>query len=78
LLSTSPYAFIYSDTGRARISPDTPPADLAVSGATTAEVLNAVASTGTPTAEADLVLPPYFVMSQIQIVEQIRPGIVFA
>jgi len=78
LLSTSPYAFIESDKGRVRLSPDTTSVDLAVSGATTGDVLNAVANTGTPSTEADLVLPPYYGMSQIQIVEQVKPAVVFA
>jgi len=73
LLSTSIVASINSDSGRSRLSPDTYPADLAVSGATTANVLTATASTGTPTTEADLVLPPYFGLSQIQIAEQVKP-----
>jgi phospholipase/lecithinase/hemolysin len=78
LLSTSIYAFIYSDAGRSRISPTTDPADLAVSGATTEQVLTATASTGTPSTEFDLVLPPYYGMSQMQIVEQVKPKMVIA
>jgi lysophospholipase L1-like esterase len=56
----------------------TDPADLAVSGATTENVLTATASTGTPSTEADLVLPPYYGLSQIQIVEQVKPQMVVA
>lgn len=77
-LSTSLTAFIFTDAGRSRISPSTDPADLAVSGATTGDVLNRVANTGTPQTEYDLVLPPYYGMSQIQIVEQLQPSVVFA
>jgi hypothetical protein len=72
------FASIFSDSGRSRISPDTNPSDLAVSGATTENVLTATASTGTPSTEADLVLPPYFGMSQMQIVEQLKPDMVVA
>jgi hypothetical protein len=78
LLSTSLFASVSSDSGRSRLSPDTGPVDLAVSGATTENVLTATASTGTPSTEADLVLPPYFGMSQMQIVEQLTPGMVIA
>src|SRR5580658_10452198 len=48
LLSTSLFASVFSDSGRSRISPDTDPADLAVSGATTENVLTAIAAMGTP------------------------------
>jgi phospholipase/lecithinase/hemolysin len=78
LLSTSIFASIFTDSGRSRISLTTDPADLAVSGATTDNVLTATASTGTPSTEADLVLPPYYGMSQIQIVEQVKPKMVLA
>jgi phospholipase/lecithinase/hemolysin len=78
LLSTSLFASVFSDTGRSRISPDSAPQDLAVSGATTGNVLTATASQGTPSTEADLVLPPYFGMSQMQIVEQLTPDLVVA
>lgn len=77
VLSTSFYAFIYSDAGRARLDPNAIPDDLAVSGATTDNVLTSVANT-TPVTEYDLVLPPYFGMSQIQIVEQVKPKMVVA
>ena len=75
LLKTSPYAFVGFSFGRSRTSLSTQPADLAVSGATVNNVLSAVAST-TPSTEADLVLPPYYGMSQIQIVEQAKPNFV--
>jgi phospholipase/lecithinase/hemolysin len=78
LLSTSLFASIYSDAGRARLHPDSAPADLAVSGATTENVLTATASADTPNTEADLVLPPYVGLSQMQIVEQLRPQMVVA
>jgi phospholipase/lecithinase/hemolysin len=78
LLTTSIFASIYSDSGRSRVSPDTDPADLAVSGATTENVLTATASSGTPSTEADLVLAPYVGLSQIQIVEQVKPPLVLA
>ena len=78
LLTTSPKAFIYTDAGRSRIQPNVDPADLAVSGATTNDVLTTVATTGTPSTEFDLVLPPYYGMSQIQIVEQVKPQMVAA
>lgn len=78
LLSTSLDSSVFDDAGRARLSPRTDPADLAVSGATTDNVLTATAATGSPTTEADLVLPPYYGMSQIQIVEQRKPGMVVA
>jgi phospholipase/lecithinase/hemolysin len=78
LLSTSLFASVFADSGRARISPDSAPQDLAVSGATTENVLTATASAGTPSTEADLVLPPYVGMSQIQIVEQLKPATVLA
>jgi phospholipase/lecithinase/hemolysin len=78
LLSTSLTASIFTDSGRARISSTTDPADLAVSGATTENVLTATASSGTPSTEADLVLAPYYGMSQMQIVEQVKPKMVIA
>jgi hypothetical protein len=78
LLSTSLTASIFNDDGRSRVSPPTDPADLAVSGATTGNVLNMVANTGTPATEYDLVLPPYYGMSEIQIVEQLKPAVVLA
>jgi phospholipase/lecithinase/hemolysin len=78
LLSTSLFASIFTDSGRSRISVTTDPVDLAVSGATTENVLTATASTGTPSTEADLVLAPYYGMSQIQIVEQVKPAMVVA
>lgn len=78
LLSTSPEAAVFYDIGRARLSPSTPPTDLAVSGATTDNVLTATWSGGTPSTEADLVLQPYVGQSQIQIVEQLKPGMVLA
>ena len=78
LLSTSLFASVFADSGRARISPDSAPQDLAVSGATTENVLTATAAAGTPSTEADLVLPPYVGMSQIQIVEQLKPATVLA
>ena len=78
LLSTSITASIFTDSGRARISPAAAPADLAVSGAATENVLADTASPGTPSTEADLVLAPYYGLSQIQIVEQIKPAMVLA
>jgi phospholipase/lecithinase/hemolysin len=78
LLSTSLFASISTDTGRARLSPGAYPADLAVSGATTENVLTATATAGESETEADLVLPPYFNLSQIEIVEQVRPPFVVA
>ena len=77
LLSTSLTAYIFSDAGRSRIDPAAIPADLAVSGAATNNVLTTVAN-AVPTTEYDLVLPPYFGMSQIQIVEQVKPKLVVA
>jgi GDSL-like Lipase/Acylhydrolase len=78
LLTTSPKANVYSDSGRSRISLTTDPADLAFSGATTEDVLTSVANTGTPATEQDLILPPYYGMSQMQIVEQVKPKMVIA
>ncbi len=75
LLSTSLFASIFNDNGRSRIDPTAIPADLAVSGATLDNVLNTTASTSP---EYDLVLPPYVGLSQIQIVEQVKPKMVIA
>ncbi len=77
LLSTSLLASIFSDSGRSRIDPTAVPVDLAVSGATLDNVLTSTASQ-TPSTEYDLVLPPYFGLSEIQIVEQVKPGMVIA
>ena len=78
LLSTSATAFVFTDKGRARLYPTTDPADLAVSGATSGDIINSVAVTGTPTTEYDLVLPPYYGLSQLQIVEQLKPKVVLS
>jgi hypothetical protein len=78
LMSSSVIGSVFYDTGRARLSPTTPPVDLAVSGATTDNVLTATASGGTPSTEADLVLAPYVGQSQIEIVEQLQPQTVLA
>lgn len=77
LLTTSPIAFIYTDAGRTRIDPTAVPADVGISGATTNDVLTLVANP-VPVTEADLVLPPYFGLSQIQIVEQVKPKLILA
>jgi lysophospholipase L1-like esterase len=61
---------------RSRIDPTSVPADIAVSGATISDVLTTRASPN-PTREVDLVLPPYYGLSQIEIVERVKPKSVF-
>jgi hypothetical protein len=78
LMSTSPLASVFYDAGRARLSPGTEPVDLAVSGATTLDVLAATASAGPPTTEADLVLAPYVGESQVDIAQALSPRTVLA
>ena len=76
LIKSSALGVVGSATGRSRVSLTTLPQDVAVSGATVSNVLTQVANT-TPVTEADLVLAPYYGMSQIQIVEQVKPDVVF-
>ncbi len=75
LIKSSALGTVGDVTGRSRISPTTDPQDLAVSGALVGDVLNTVANQ-TVTREVDLVLAPYYGMSQIQVVEQQTPGYV--
>lgn len=75
LLSTGLWAFIGDVKGRSRLNSSAVPVDLAVSGATLNDVLNTTAS-ATPATETDLVLAPYYGLSQIQIVEQQKPAFV--
>lgn len=65
-----------SATGRSRVSPTTAPADLAVSGATIDNILNTAASSNIQT-EADLVLSPYYGLTQIQAAQSLQPGIIY-
>ena len=73
---SGPTGSVGSSTGRARLNPSTAPADLAVSGAVTLDVVSSVAAAG-GTAEIDLVLPPYYGLSQLQIAEQLKPKTIF-
>ncbi len=76
LISSTSVGFVGSSVGRARIDTSTDPDDLAVSGAKISDILNTTASK-LGGREVDLVLPPYYGMSQIQIVEQVKPLVVF-
>ncbi len=76
LIVSGPKGVAGSTAGRGRINPNAMPADLAVSGATTENVVSQVAAAG-GTGEIDLVLPPYFGMSQLQIAEQVKPKTIF-
>jgi lysophospholipase L1-like esterase len=76
LIESGPVGEAGSTTDRTRISPTTPPANLAVSGAATQDVLTSVATSG-GTQEIDLVLPPYYGLSQLQIAQQLKPKTIF-
>ncbi len=76
LIQSNPLGFVGLVNNRSRISPTTQANDLAVSGAKVADVLNTAANSTIQT-EADLVLSPNFGMTQIQVAEQLQPGIVY-
>ena len=76
LISSSAIGFVGTSVGRSRISTSVNPDDLAVSGAKVSDVLNTTASKHGGR-EVDLVLAPYYGMSQIQIVQQQKPENVF-
>ena len=61
---------------RQRIDATSIPSNLAVNGAKVTDVLGDVAGTN-PRREVDLVLPPYYGLSQIEIVEQVKPKLVY-
>lgn len=76
LINSGPKGSAGSTTDRTRVSPTTPPTNLGVSGAATQDVLTSVATSG-GTQEIDLVLPPYYGMSQLQIAQQLKPKTIF-
>ena len=76
LISTSATGLAGSTKGRTRINPTTQADDLGVSGAKTGTLISATASSG-GTQEVDLVLPPVFGSSQLQIIQAIKPKVVF-
>jgi GDSL-like Lipase/Acylhydrolase len=76
LIQSGKFGVVGSVSGRSRTNASTTPTDLAVSGAKVHDVLNTVANQ-TPATETDLVLSPYFGLTQIQIVEQVKPGFLF-
>jgi hypothetical protein len=73
LILASPVSQIFSIQGRARLSPNLPAADLAVSGAKVGGVLNTVPPYPVSD-ETGLVLEPY-TASQLQIAESLRPAV---
>jgi hypothetical protein len=76
LINSGAFGIVGSLTGRSRVNPDVYPADLAVSGATTAAA-NLQISKTPATREIDLVLAPYLGLSQLQVVQKIKPQTVF-
>ncbi|WP_180540474.1 SGNH/GDSL hydrolase family protein [Nevskia soli] len=77
LIQSSDIGFVGLTIGRSRIDTSLVPADLAVSGANTQEVLTATAS-HRANSEAGLVLPPYYGQSQAAIVGSIHPTLVYS
>lgn len=72
LIGSGPLGNVEITIDRSRLKPMAPATNLAVSGATTEDVLASVATPGGPS-EIDLVLPPYYGLSQIQIAQQLHP-----
>ncbi len=76
LISSTNHGAVGSARGRSRVDPKLHPLDVAVSGATVNDVLTAAASS-TIKREVDLVMQPYTGLTQIDVVERVKPGIVF-
>ncbi len=76
LITSGKFGFVGLTNGRTRTDAALHPEDVAVSGATVHDVLNTAASAKIKH-EVDLVLQPYTGMTQIQVVEQVKPGILF-
>lgn len=76
LISTNATGLAGSTSGRSRTNPTAVPDDLGVSGANTATLLAEVAKSG-GTKEIDLVLPPTYGSSQLQIVQSAKPKVIF-
>ena len=74
LIATSPLGLAGSTSGRSRINPLLPAANLAVSGADVASIL-VEQSNFIQTTETDLVLSPR-IGTQVEVAEQMRPRIV--
>jgi hypothetical protein len=76
LINSNGTALAGSTSGRSRINPNAVPDDIGVSGANTSTLMIEPAVTG-GTNEVDLVLPPTYGSSQLQIVEAAKPKVLF-
>jgi len=76
LITANGTALAGSTSGRSRINPNAVPDDIGVSGANTETLISEVAASG-GTKEVDLVLPPTYGSSQLQIVQAAKPKVLF-
>ncbi len=76
LINTNSTGLAGSTSGRSRINPNAVPDDIGVSGANTSTLMTEPATSG-GTKEVDLVLPPTYGSSQLQIVEAAKPKVLF-
>jgi hypothetical protein len=76
LITTNGTGLAGSTSGRSRINPNAVPDDIGVSGANTSTLMTEPATSG-GTKEVDLVLPPTYGSSQLQIVEAAKPKVLF-
>ena len=76
LITSNRFGVVGSASGRSRTDASAQPDDLAVSGATVSDILNDT-STKNGNREVDLVLAPYYGMTQMQVIEQVKPAFVF-
>jgi lysophospholipase L1-like esterase len=76
LINSTSLGIVGSPSGRSRVNPNANPTDLAVSGATTLDLVSEVASTNIQH-EIDLVLAPYIGESQLKIAEELKPKTIF-